>query len=350
MSVQASIEGIVGELLDTKNVRDLEFIDRKTQNSQYDEAKKIIIAKNSSKKRRISFKQNPIEYCRYMKLMSMIYQLKHNERHISKRDVYYSDVNLFKKQKKTDAILENLAAMFGVHRNDLNILAAVKGLAIGNLTFRTKDGNEVDCLRCTNAGPISIPADVEDALDFKTDAQYVLLIEKDSIFEKLINAQFHIRYNCLLVTGKGYPDLATRMLIRKLSDMRIPILALMDADPHGIEILLTYTIGSNAMNYTNEKYACEDIQWLGLLPSDLFQFNLHPKALMQASPEELKKCRQLMAQYKSFFETAKPSWGRELQVMIERGTKAELQALTAESFTYFAASYLPYKIENGLFI
>lgn len=42
----------------------------------------------------------------------------------------------------------------------------------------------------------------------------------------VINAQFHIRYNCLLVTGKGYPDLATRMLIRKLSDMKIPILAL----------------------------------------------------------------------------------------------------------------------------
>lgn len=41
----------------------------------------------------------------------------------SLRDVYYSDVNLFKKQKKTDAILENLAAMFGVHRNDLNIVS-----------------------------------------------------------------------------------------------------------------------------------------------------------------------------------------------------------------------------------
>ena len=65
-SVQASIEGIVGELLDTKNDRDLEFIDRKNQNSQYDEAKKIIIAKNSSKKRRISFKQNPIEYCEFI--------------------------------------------------------------------------------------------------------------------------------------------------------------------------------------------------------------------------------------------------------------------------------------------
>lgn len=104
------------------------------------------------------------------------------------------------------------------------------------------------------------------------------------------------------------------------------------------------------MNYTNEKYACEDIQWLGLLPSDLFQFSLPPKALMQASPDELKKCQQMMTQHKTFFDGVKPRWGRELQVMIERATKAELQALTAESFAYFTTSYLPYKIENGLFI
>ncbi len=104
------------------------------------------------------------------------------------------------------------------------------------------------------------------------------------------------------------------------------------------------------MNYTNEKYACEDINWLGLLPSDLFQFNLDSKVLMKTSPDELKKCQQLLTQYKSFFEIVKPRWGQELRSMLERGTKAELQALTAESFTYFSASYLPYKIENGLFI
>jgi len=33
-------------------------------------------------------------------------------------------------------------------------------------------------------GPISIPSDIEDAFGFKTAVKYILLIEKDCIFEK----------------------------------------------------------------------------------------------------------------------------------------------------------------------
>lgn len=56
---------MIDDLLATKKFRDLEFTARKTQSSQYDEAKKIIVAKNSSKKKIVSFKKNPIEYCKH---------------------------------------------------------------------------------------------------------------------------------------------------------------------------------------------------------------------------------------------------------------------------------------------
>lgn len=45
--------------------------------------------------------------------------------------------------------------------------------------------------------------------------------------------------------AKGYPDSNTRLLIRKIWDqLHIPILCLVDADPHGIEIMCTYRFGS----------------------------------------------------------------------------------------------------------
>lgn len=38
----------------------------------------------------------------------------------------------------------------------------------------------------------------------------------------------------ILLKGKGFPDVNTRMLLRRLWDMfSIPIIALVDADPHG---------------------------------------------------------------------------------------------------------------------
>ncbi|VDL41239.1 unnamed protein product [Hymenolepis diminuta] len=56
---------------------------------------------------------------------------------------------------------------------------------------------------------------------------------------------------CLLITSKGYPDLATRSLLSKLCQKypRLPMYALVDADPHGIGIYLTYKYGSKVTNF-----------------------------------------------------------------------------------------------------
>ncbi len=44
--------------------------------------------------------------------------------------------------------------------------------------------------------------------------------------------------------GRGQPDVATRLFLKKLSGLGIPILGLFDADPYGVEILSVYTTGS----------------------------------------------------------------------------------------------------------
>lgn len=48
-----------------------------------------------------------------------------------------------------------------------------------------------------------------------------------------------------LLQAKGYPDVSTRLLLKKISDWtHVPIYGLMDADPHGIEIFCVYKFGS----------------------------------------------------------------------------------------------------------
>lgn len=48
-----------------------------------------------------------------------------------------------------------------------------------------------------------------------------------------------------LFQGKGYPDMNTRFLLKQIwLKYRLPMYILTDADPHGIEIMLTYRHGS----------------------------------------------------------------------------------------------------------
>lgn len=55
--------------------------------------------------------------------------------------------------------------------------------------------------------------------------------------------------------GKGYPDINTRLFVKQLScKLKIQILALVDANPFGIEIMCVYRYGSNVRNYFIIKY------------------------------------------------------------------------------------------------
>ena len=57
----------------------------------------------------------------------------------------------------------------------------------------------------------------------------VPLVEKEAIFKRL-----DLGEKVVVVTAKGYPDVATRELLATLSNMGAPVFALVDLDPHGI--------------------------------------------------------------------------------------------------------------------
>ena len=52
--------------------------------------------------------------------------------------------------------------------------------------------------------------------------------------------------HCILITGRGYPDVATRCFLKHLSDSfgALPVYALVDCNPDGLQILAQYKVGS----------------------------------------------------------------------------------------------------------
>ena len=68
------------------------------------------------------------------------------------------------------------------------------------------------------------------------------MVEKDATFQRLLDEDFvNALHPCVVVTGKGVPDLNTRQFVRRLwEELGVPVFALVDADPFGIEIMCTY--------------------------------------------------------------------------------------------------------------
>jgi meiotic recombination protein SPO11 len=91
---------------------------------------------------------------------------------------------------------------------------------------------------------------IKNISDIRSDALFILLLEKEYTLKELRQTHFYARFPCILITGSGQPDVPTRLLLRKLSvDLKLPVVGLVDCDPHGIQIMSVYSNGSKSMAF-----------------------------------------------------------------------------------------------------
>lgn len=122
--------------------------------------------------------------------------------------------------------------------NYLDLLPTSKGLVAGELTFTLTDNRIIDC---TVPGGVLIPHNISEVISVRTRAKMVLIVEKDAVFQKLLKDDCTSSLSCILVTGKGYPDVTTRMLVKLLSEkLELPVYIIVDADPFGVDIMCVY--------------------------------------------------------------------------------------------------------------
>jgi meiotic recombination protein SPO11 len=87
----------------------------------------------------------------------------------------------------------------------------------------------------------SFPSPAAQVTHLRSDALFVLLVEKDAAFMRLAEDRFYNRFPCIILTAKGQPDVASRLFLNKLkTELKIPILAVVDSDPYGLKILSVY--------------------------------------------------------------------------------------------------------------
>ncbi|KAK4122232.1 DNA topoisomerase IV, alpha subunit [Parathielavia appendiculata] len=193
---------------------------------------------------------------------------------VTKRNIYYQNPDLFKSQSVVDDMVDNLALSLGVGREDLNIVAAAKGLISGPIDLILRDGSSHSC---------DIPGDTGMLLPFTTSihkinfrsTRWLLVIEKElkATFRTLAASQYCKTSRAghgILMTAKGFPDLATRRFLSILHTVRpqLELFALVDFDPHGVAIMRTYKYGSQRLVH-EENATAPRLRWLGIRSDDI---------------------------------------------------------------------------------
>ncbi|XP_058442709.1 uncharacterized protein LOC131425120 [Malaya genurostris] len=177
-------------------------------------------------------------------LLSEIFKLLATQSSCTKRELYYRDTQLTHNQRTVDEGLRDVCFLLKADLWELNVFSSSKGLVAGPLKFRSKHDEMIDCF---NSLGTLVPTDVNGLVEIIVDADLLLIVEKDTVFRRLLDDGVLERLSkkIIIITSKGYPDVGTRLLLNKIwNKYHTPMYALVDADPYGIEIYCVYKFGS----------------------------------------------------------------------------------------------------------
>jgi meiotic recombination protein SPO11 len=156
---------------------------------------------------------------------------------------------------EVNTAIQDCVALLQVPRACLGITCASRGSVAGRLQL--KEDNAWSDLAASARGH-AIPGDmawVASAV-LRSDAAYILVVEKDAVFNRLLQERACERLGAVMITARGQPDLASRAFLARLSALlpHAPVLALVDWNPSGVLILATYRVGSLRMGLEAGRY------------------------------------------------------------------------------------------------
>ncbi|MGH0178232.1 UNVERIFIED_CONTAM: hypothetical protein FKN15_009437 [Acipenser sinensis] len=142
-----------------------------------------------------------VRFSLILKVLSMIYKLVQSNTYATKRDIYYNDTQLFGSERTLDLIVIDISCMLKVPRRSLHVLATSKGFIAGDLCYTEEDGTRVNC--SSNSTDISVHnvAQYLNSEDVFSAAQFLLIVEKDATFQRLLDDEFCIKLApCIIIT------------------------------------------------------------------------------------------------------------------------------------------------------
>jgi len=320
-----------------------EIPSRSADNIVWDEIRDLLLLGMKTITRPYHSLASVVDATRTARVMEIVFELLKANLHATKREVFYSDVNLFREQKYSDKIIEDVASMLRTTRDSVHIVASARGSAMGRVVIR--DGGDTIDLTKMGTGGWAITPFLDQVEILESDAEFILLSEKDAAVMRLSEAKYWNRQPCIVLTGKGSGDIATRAFLKTLvKELEIPAFALVDSDPYGHYIYSVFLRGSKRLSYESPFIATPELKLLGVLSRDLDAYNIPKSVRIPMEPTDIKRVRDMLKE--PFVQTNK-DWVTDLKLMLQLKEKAEIQAFASHSFQYLTDEYLPTKLETG---
>ncbi len=251
--------------------------------------------------------------------------------------------NTFEDQNESDPIIEDLEVAIDALREELHLFANRRGLVVGKLVVNDA-GDQIDLARMGRGG-WGIPSicEEEDLKFVRTDAEFILLVEKQAVFHRLNEDRFWEKHKCILMTSEGQAARGARRLLQRMAtELKLPIYILVDNDPWGLYIYSVLKQGSINLAYESMRMAVPNVRFLGMSAYDYKKFDLKPNATIKLSKEDIARAEQMKA-YPWF---ADKKWQKEIQELLGNQFKMEVDALLTKSISFITEEYIPKKLRD----
>jgi meiotic recombination protein SPO11 len=333
------IESVVNHILVALDRKEIPIIEPFQQNNRIaiDTEDGNSVGIINRKKKYIATKRFTVNQCRsftgVVLVASFCQSLILQKKTTTSREVYYYYVTHFKNQRECDNAIWDLCCLLNLPRHLLNIIASPKGWFCGDIQLYSKtlstscshhvgntksnkrrfnDGYEQEIfvefeekilldgrsIPSVHGAPISsewlLPFQQRNFGVQTVAATCILVVEKEGVYNRLSEDQFYKKYPCIIITGKGFPDFATRAMVATLhNELNLPVRGLADCNPFGVLILNTYqhsnrSIGSHQQNLVVDRRKKDQdnhsemifnevdidpwgvpVDWIGLRPSQI---------------------------------------------------------------------------------
>jgi meiotic recombination protein SPO11 len=321
----------------------IELPSRTSSNIIWDEENDLLLLGKQIMEKHFHTLTSVADITRLMRVLEKVNELLVKDLHATKREIFYSDVKLFSEQKNSDKSIEDVASMLYTTRNSTHIVASAKGACIGRL--RIRDRSDIIDLEGLGTGGWMISPMLDNIEILESDAEFILVLEKDAAMIRLSEARFWRKYPCIILTAKGAADIATRMFLKRLNkELNLPVFSLVDSDPYGHYIHSVYLRGSKRLSYESPFLATPDIKLLGVLTRDLDKYKIPDDCRIPMNKTDEKRTKEMLEED---FVKKNKAWEADLKLALKLKVKAEIQALSTHGFEFLTDKYLPEKLTTG---
>ena len=353
----ARLEGLADRVVSAAKARRDPYVDipsRTLSNVRYSPRKRILeMGKNTNRRQLFDLSQAKA-YMRTMLVSSGCKRLVDQGKSTSLRGLYYmlkhtiegAKENTFDEQNECDTIIEDVEVLLNSIREELHLYAENRGAMVGNITL-VDQGDEIDCARMGSGG-YAIPSIVEPEViqlsKKQCQAQFILHVEKGTVWQRFNEDKFWKNHNCILTHGAGQPPRGVRRLLHRMHhELDLPVYCVLDNDPWGYYIYSVLKQGSINLAFESQRMAIPDAKYLGLRSIDFQRCNLSDGVRIALNDNDRKRARQI-ARY-PWFEK-KRAWQSEIKKMLSNDFKLEVEALISKDISYVTEQYVPERLEK----